>query len=79
MRPAERAYAPFRPYPSSKVADKKQEYADRAMEMLHKAVKAGFNDYAHLAKNADLDPLRDRADFKQLLESLPKPKGPSKP
>ena len=40
-------------------------------------MKAGYNDAAHLAKDTDLDPLRDRADFKKLLESLPK--GPSKP
>ena len=65
---------------SSKVADKKQEYADRAMEMLHKAVKAGYSDAAHMAKDTDLDPLRDRDDFKKLLDSLqPKPKGNEPP
>ena len=45
-------------------------------ELLHKAVKAGYVDAAHMAKDTDLDPLRDRADFKQLLASLqskPKP------
>jgi tetratricopeptide (TPR) repeat protein len=57
-----------------KVADKKQEYADRAMELLQKAVKAGYKDAAHMAKDPDLDPLRDRADFKQLLDSLAKAK-----
>ena len=59
---------------SSKEVDKKPEYADRAMEMLHKAVKAGYTNAAHMAKDTDLDPLRDRADFKKLLASLPKPK-----
>ena len=50
------------------------------MEMLHKAVKAGYNDAAHMAKDTDLDPLRDRADFKKLLASLqPKPKVQEKP
>ena len=45
------------------------------MEMLHKAVKAGYTDAAHLAKDTDLDPLRNRADFKKLLASLqPMPK-----
>ena len=53
-----------------KEADKKQEYADRAMEMLQKAVKAGFTDAALMAKDTDLDPLRDRADFKKLLAEL---------
>jgi serine/threonine protein kinase/Flp pilus assembly protein TadD len=55
-----------------KIADKKLEYADRAMELLHKAVQAGYKDAAHMAKDTDLDPLRDREDFKKLMESLPK-------
>jgi hypothetical protein len=58
---------------SSKSADKKHEYADRAMELLRRAVKAGYNDAAHLAKNNDLDALRQRDDFKKLLLSLAKP------
>jgi hypothetical protein len=58
---------------SSKAGDKKQVYADRAMEMLHKAVKAGFKDASHLAKDKDLDVLRQRDDFKKLLKSLMKP------
>ncbi len=55
---------------SSKSADKKQEYADRAMELLHKAVQAGYTDAAHLAKDKDLDVLRERGDFKKLLAEL---------
>src|SRR5207249_1409794 len=43
---------------SGKSADKKQEYADRAIELLQKAVKAGFNDAALLGKDTDLDALR---------------------
>ncbi len=57
---------------SGKIADKKQEYADRAMELLQKAVKAGFKNAAHMAKDTDLDPLRVRADFKKLLAELAK-------
>jgi tetratricopeptide (TPR) repeat protein len=59
---------------SGKVADKKPEYADRAMELLQKAVKAGYKDADHMAKDSDLDPLRTRPDFQSLLESLPKAK-----
>ncbi len=59
---------------SGKSADKKQEYADRAMELLHKAVKAGYKDAAHMAKDKDLDVLRGREDFKKLVEALPKTK-----
>ncbi len=55
---------------STKIADKKKEYADRAMEMLQKAVKAGWNDAKHTANDKDLDPLRDREDFKKLLADL---------
>jgi serine/threonine protein kinase len=48
------------------------EQADRAMTRLKKAVAAGFKDAAHAAKDRDLDALRDRADFRKLLESLPR-------
>ena len=48
----------------------KQECADRAMEMLNQAVKAGWKDAAHIKKDTDLDPLREREDFKQLLLKL---------
>ena len=57
---------------STKIADKKKEYADRAMELLQTAVKEGWNDAAHTAKDPDLVPLRDREDFKKLLADLQK-------
>ena len=59
---------------SGKAADKKQEYADRAMELLHASVKAGYKDAAKLAKDRDLDVLRERDDFKKLMQALAKPK-----
>jgi hypothetical protein len=46
------------------------EEADRAMAWLHKAVAAGFSDVAHIKNDKDLDPLRERADFKKLLAEL---------
>ncbi len=55
---------------SGKIADKKQEYADRAMEFLHKSVTSGFNNAAHMTKDSDLDPLREREDFKKLIAEL---------
>jgi tetratricopeptide (TPR) repeat protein len=55
---------------SSKVAGKKQEYADRAMELLHKAVKAGYDDSANMGEDLDLFSLRERDDFKKLLAEL---------
>jgi len=42
--------------------------------MLHRAVQAGYNNAAHMAKDKDLDVLRDRDDFKKLMQSLAKPK-----
>jgi hypothetical protein len=61
---------------SGKSADRKMEYADRAMELLRTAVNAGFKDAAHLKQDRDLDPLRDRADFRQLLAELEKTTAP---
>ena len=55
---------------SAKIAGKKKEYADRAMELLQKAVNAGWNNARHTATDTDLDPLRDREDFKKLLVDI---------
>jgi tetratricopeptide (TPR) repeat protein len=59
---------------SGKILEKRKEYAGRAMELLTRATAAGFNDPAHAAKDTDLDPLRDRDDFKKWLASMPGPK-----
>lgn len=57
---------------SGKFADKKQEYAGRAMELLRQAVNAGFRDAAQMKQDSYLDCLRGRNDFKQLLAELAK-------
>ncbi len=57
-------------FASGKAADKKQSYADRAMELLRRAVQAGFTNDARMARDNNLDPLRDRDDFKKLLVEL---------
>jgi serine/threonine protein kinase len=44
--------------------------ADRATAWLKKAVAAGYKDAGHMDKDTDLDALRDRADFQQLLAKL---------
>ncbi|HLW68858.1 MAG TPA: tetratricopeptide repeat protein, partial [Gemmataceae bacterium] len=49
---------------------KKLEYADRAMELLRKAVSAGYNDVVKMKDDDDLAALRDRDDFKKLLAEL---------
>ena len=64
---------------SAKIADKKQEYADRAMELLRQAVAGGYKDLALIKKDADLNSLRDRADFKQIIADLEKKSTPPNP
>jgi serine/threonine-protein kinase len=48
----------------------------RAMEMLHRAVAAGYRDVAWMRRDPDLDPLRSRADFQVLLLDLAFPADP---
>ena len=50
---------------SGKMADRKEEYAERAMELLRKAVSAGWNEDRQTSTDTDLDPLRQREDFKR--------------
>jgi eukaryotic-like serine/threonine-protein kinase len=57
---------------STKIPEKKNEYANRAMDLLQQAVKAGWNDAKRTASDTDLAPLRDREDFKKLLVELEK-------
>jgi tetratricopeptide (TPR) repeat protein len=45
-------------------------YADRALELLRRAIAKGFKDAAHMKKDKDLESLRDRADFQKLLQDL---------
>ena len=51
-------------------ADKKSEYAHSAMELLRRAVRNGWKDAGHARLNPDLNPLRDRDDFRTLLADL---------
>ena len=49
-----------------------QEDADRAMQWLQQAVAAGYQHAAYMKQDTDLEPLREREDFKQLLGALEK-------
>jgi serine/threonine protein kinase/tetratricopeptide (TPR) repeat protein len=62
---------------SAKDKDKKEEYAKRAVELLQRAVKEGFNNVEQFQKDADLDSLRGREDFQRLIESIAKSKDPA--
>jgi serine/threonine protein kinase/WD40 repeat protein/tetratricopeptide (TPR) repeat protein len=55
---------------SAKDADKRQEYADRAIELLRKAIEAGYKNAEHLKTDPDLEPLHDREDFQKLVAEL---------
>jgi tetratricopeptide (TPR) repeat protein len=47
-----------------------KEDADKAMAWLQKSLASGFKDVAHMKKDAGLDALRDREDFKKLIAAL---------
>src|SRR5207249_3779480 len=49
-----------------------QFYGDQAMKMLKEAIARGWKDAAHMKKDTDLDPLRQREDFKTMLAELEK-------
>ena len=55
---------------SIKAPEHQQEYAVRAIVLLSRAVESGFKDAGHIKHDPDLDPLRNRVDFKKLLESI---------
>jgi hypothetical protein len=47
-----------------------QFYGDAAMKLLREAVSKGYKKVACMKKDAVLDPLRQREDFKQLIAEL---------
>jgi tetratricopeptide (TPR) repeat protein len=47
-----------------------QHYGDRAVVCLRRAIDGGWKDAARLRTDADLDPLRGRADFRRVLDEL---------
>ena len=47
-----------------------QFYGDAAMKLLRDAVSKGYKDVAHMKKDTDLDPLRQRDDFQKLIAEL---------
>jgi serine/threonine protein kinase/tetratricopeptide (TPR) repeat protein len=51
---------------------RRQKYGDRAVELLLRAVQGGFADLEILESDTDLDPLRDRPDFQELIKKLEK-------
>ena len=64
---------------AGKLPDRRDEYAARAVELLRKAIDAGYRDRAHIDRDPDLAPLRGRPDFRKLVESLPYTAPPPRP
>jgi hypothetical protein len=46
------------------------EYGRLAVEQLRAAIQAGYRDIRHIQADRDLDPLRGRQDFRELLVEL---------
>ena len=63
-------YASVYSVAAGRTADRRAEYAERAVGLLRKAVQAGYKNHAHMKADPDLDPLRKRADFQKLLADL---------
>jgi tetratricopeptide (TPR) repeat protein/tRNA A-37 threonylcarbamoyl transferase component Bud32 len=55
---------------STKIGKQKEEHVERAIEMLEKAVEAGFKDAVQLKAEEDLKPLREQKGFQKLVEAL---------
>ena len=53
-----------------------QAEADEAMKSLRAAVAAGWKDRAHMRADSDLDPLRNRLEFRALMMDLAFPTEP---
>jgi thiol-disulfide isomerase/thioredoxin len=54
------------------------DYARQAVGLLRKAIQEGYRDRVHMDRDADLDPLRRRADFQAVLAELDR-RSPSTP
>ena len=52
-------------------AEQADRHAARAVELLQRAIAAGWQDRAHMDRDTDLDALRSRADFRKVIGSLP--------
>jgi tetratricopeptide (TPR) repeat protein len=69
--------------PAAEQAKLAEQYAGRAFDWLSKSRDGGYfkdpANIAHMKKDTDLDPLRDRDDLKKLLAELEKEAGKEKP
>lgn len=59
-------------------SEQTERYAARAVELLGRAVAKGWKDAVHMKKDNDLDSLRQRKDFRKLLNELEEKRSPEK-
>jgi hypothetical protein len=65
--------------PEPKRKELSQQYAKRSVAFLRQAIDKGWANVEWMEKgDKDLDPIRDRADFKQCVADLHKKLAPSK-
>jgi serine/threonine protein kinase len=55
---------------ASAASEQRAEYAERAMACLRRALQQGLMDVDHIKQDLDLDALRSRHDFQQLIADL---------
>ena len=63
-------------WPDTRRRELARGYAERALALLRLAMANGYKDTDRLQKASDLDPLRQRPDFQQLLAELQTKKRP---
>lgn len=63
-------FAAIHAYASENLPGLKTRHATTAVQLLRRAIEAGFKDAARLKTDPELAPLRDRDDFKQLLQQI---------
>jgi serine/threonine-protein kinase len=62
--------------PITREAALRRKQADQAMEALRQAISAGFKDFELMRTDRNLEPLRSRADFRQLVMDSGFPSNP---
>jgi hypothetical protein len=56
--------------PPAKRQDLARRYGDQAIDLLRKAIRAGYKDVEALQQSITFAPLRNRPDFQQLVRDL---------
>ena len=77
LHPPDRRQEPDRRAPRRRKLSKgdrfrREKYGDRAIELLRRAVRGGFLNLEVLQSDTDLDAIRGRADFQDLVKEVEK-------